>query len=104
MLGKIEAVGHSVRTAVALVQGWQVKGLLAEAHQADMRVQLVLDVLGFCIGAQHQARNARAVAERIAVEFGVRVCRALRMCAVPPLHDRRIDMVEPAPLARQWPW
>ena len=96
LLGEIEAVGHGIRTAVALVQRRQVEDLLAEAHQADMRVQLVRDVPGFCIGAQHQARNARTIAERVAVEFRVRVRRALRMCAVPRFDDGRIDMNEPA--------
>src|SRR5215471_12948149 len=95
-LRKIEAVGHRVRTSVALVQGGQVENLLAEAHQADMRVQLVRDVPGFCIRAQHQARNARAIAEWVTVEFRVRVRRALRMGAVPSFDDGRIDMIEPA--------
>src|SRR5215472_566401 len=67
-LREIEAIGHRARTAVALVQGGQVESLLAEAHQADMRVQFVRDVPSFRIGAQHQARNARTVAERVTIE------------------------------------
>src|SRR5215469_11868578 len=61
-----------------------------------MRVELVRDMAGFRIGAQHQAGNARAMTERVTVELRVRVRRALRMGAVPPLDDRRIDVVEPA--------
>jgi len=83
LLGEIEAVGHRVRTSVALVQRRQVESLLAEAHQADMRVQLVRDVPGLRIRAQHQARNARTIAERVTVEFRVRVRQALRMASPP---------------------
>ncbi len=61
-----------------------------------MRVQLVRDVPGFRVGAQHQAGNARTIAERVAVEFRVRVGRALGVCAVPPFDDWWIDMIEPA--------
>ena len=60
-----------------------------------MRIRLVGDVPSFCIGAQHQAGNARAIAERIAVEFGVRVRRVLRVCAAPLFDDWRVDMIEP---------
>src|SRR5215469_2051428 len=95
-LGEIEAIGHRARTTVALVQGGQVEDLLAEVHQTHMRVQLVRDVAGFRIGAQHQTRNARTVAERVTVEFRMRVCRTLRMGAVPSFDDGRIDMIEPA--------
>src|SRR5215472_4896274 len=95
-LREIEAIRHRARTTVALVQGGQVEDLLAEAHETDMRVELVRDVAGFRIGAQHQARNARTVAERVTVEFRVRVRRALRMGAVPSFDNGRIDMIEPA--------
>ena len=61
-----------------------------------MRVQLMRDVPGFRVGAQHQTGNARTIAEWITVEFRVRVRRALRMCAAPSLDNWRIDMVEPA--------
>ena len=61
-----------------------------------MRVNLVRDVPGFRIRAQHQSRNARAIAERVTIEFGVRVRRTLRMCAVPFFDDLRIDVIEPA--------
>ena len=87
MLVEVEAVGHSIRTAVALVQRRQIEDLLAEAHHADMRVELVRDMPGFRIGAQHQAGNAQAMTERVTVELRVRVRRALRMGAVPPLDD-----------------
>src|SRR3954453_429137 len=53
-------------------------------------------MLGFSVGAQYQAGNSRAVAERIAIEFRVRVCRTLRMRAVPSFDHGRVDMVEPA--------
>ena len=96
MLSEIETVGHGIRSAVALVQRRQVEDLLAEADQADMRVQLVGDVSGFRIGAQHQAGNARTIAEGVAVEFRVRVGRALGAGAVPRFDDWWIDMIEPA--------
>src|SRR5262249_4679788 len=61
-----------------------------------MRVHLVRDVPGFCVGAQHQAWNARTVAERVTVEFRMRVGRALRMHTVPPFDHWWIDVIEPA--------
>src|SRR5215469_7619258 len=60
-----------------------------------MRIRLVRDVTGFCVWAQHQAGNARAIAERIAVEFRVRVRRALRVSAAPLFDNWRVDMIEP---------
>ena len=61
-----------------------------------MRVLLVKGVPGFRVRAQHQAGNARTVAERVTVELRVCVRRALGMGAVPPFDDWWIDMIEPA--------
>ena len=96
VLGEIEAVGHGIRSAVALVERRQLEDLLTEPHQADMRVLLMRDVPGFRVGAQHQAGNARTITERVAVELGVRVRGALRMCAIPRFDDWWINVIEPA--------
>src|SRR2546423_3076901 len=63
LLGEVEAVGHVVGRLVAGVDRGQAKGLLAELHQAGVRVLRVRDVRSLCVRAQDQACDSRPIGE-----------------------------------------
>lgn len=67
--GEIETVRHVVGNGIAVVERGQAERLLAELHQADMRAHCVGqgrlgDVTLLGIGADHEASDARSIAER----------------------------------------
>src|SRR3989442_10553583 len=63
LLGEVEAIGHVVSCLIASVDRGQAECLLAELHQAQVRVLRVRDVRSVCVGAQDQATDSRPIRE-----------------------------------------